>query len=98
MCVCYNADPFGFVYRVDFNDPMNEIKQEDDQKKNTRKNQKKYRPKKMEIKDTKRIVAAVETIEYALGKGAKSVVLMSRRDDLYSLRPVAVVLKEKLNR
>lgn len=57
------------------------------------------------ITNTQRIVAAVDTIKYALEKGAKSVVLMSHlgrpdghREEKYSLRPVAPVLKELLNK
>lgn len=57
------------------------------------------------ITNTQRIVAALDTVKYALEKGAKSVVLMSHlgrpdghREDKYSMRPVAPVLKELLNR
>lgn len=57
------------------------------------------------ITNTQRIVAALDTIKYALEKGAKSVVLMSHlgrpdghREDKYSMRPVAPVLKELLNK
>jgi phosphoglycerate kinase len=57
------------------------------------------------ITNTQRIVAALDTVKYALEKGAKSVVLMSHlgrpdghREEKYSLKPVAVVLKELLNK
>lgn len=57
------------------------------------------------ITNTQRIVAALDTVKYALEKGAKSVVLMSHlgrpdghREEKYSMKPVAVVLKELLNK
>lgn len=57
------------------------------------------------ITNTQRIVAALDTVKYALDQGAKSVVLMSHlgrpdghREDKYSMRPVQPVLKELLNR
>lgn len=57
------------------------------------------------ITNTQRIVAALDTVKYALEQGAKSVVLMShlgRPDgqhvEKYSLKPVAPVLKDLLKR
>ena len=57
------------------------------------------------ITNTQRIVAALDTVKYALDQGAKSVVLMShlgRPDgnpiEKYSLKPVAPVLKHLLQR
>lgn len=57
------------------------------------------------ITNNQRIVAALESVKYALDKGAKSVVLMSHlgrpdgmRNDKYSLKPVADELKKLLNR
>ncbi|KAF0695928.1 Aste57867_13276 [Aphanomyces stellatus] len=58
-----------------------------------------------EISNPQRVDAALPTIQYALDNGAKSVVLMSHlgRPDgsvvaKYSLKPVAELLKKKLNR
>lgn len=52
-----------------------------------------------------RIVAALPTVQYALEKGAKSVVLMShlgrpdgRKQEKYSLSPVAAELEKLLDR
>ncbi|XP_066286463.1 phosphoglycerate kinase 1-like isoform X1 [Branchiostoma lanceolatum] len=71
------------LMRVDFNVPM----------------------KGKDITNTQRIVAAVPSIKYALDQGAKSVVLMShlgrpdgRRQDKFSLAPVAEELKKLLGR
>lgn len=57
------------------------------------------------ITNNQRIVAALDSIKYALDKGAKSVVLMSHlgRPDgqanlKYTLKPVAEELKKLLNR
>jgi len=57
------------------------------------------------ITNTQRIVAALDTVKYALEKGAKSVVLMShlgrpdgRHVEKYSLKPVVPVLKDLLKR
>eukprot|EP00298_Acanthocystis_sp_HF-20_P005904 c15922_g1_i1.p1 GENE.c15922_g1_i1~~c15922_g1_i1.p1 ORF type:complete len:441 (-),score=189.29 c15922_g1_i1:74-1327(-) len=57
------------------------------------------------ISNTQRIVAALPTIQYALNKGAKSVVLMShlgrpdgKRVEKDSMSPVATKLKELLSR
>ena len=57
------------------------------------------------ITNTQRIVAALDTVRYALEKEAKSVVLMSHlgrpdghREEKYSLRPVVAVLNELLQR
>ena len=57
------------------------------------------------ITNTQRIVAALDTVKYALEKGAKSVVLMSHlgrpdghREDKYSMRPVVPVLKDLLKK
>lgn len=57
------------------------------------------------ITNTQRIVAALDTVKYALNQGAKSVVLMSHlgrpdgnRVEKYSLKPVAPVLKDLLQR
>lgn len=57
------------------------------------------------ITNNQRIVAALDSVKYALEKGAKSVVLMSHlgRPDgsvnlKYSLKPVADELKSLLNR
>lgn len=57
------------------------------------------------ITNNQRIVAALDSVKYALEKGAKSVVLMSHlgRPDgspnaKYSLKPVADELKTLLNR
>ncbi|PIC51263.1 hypothetical protein B9Z55_001840 [Caenorhabditis nigoni] len=69
------------LIRVDFNVPLKEGK----------------------ITNNQRIAAAVPTIEHALKNGAKSVVLMShlgrpdgRRQDKYTLKPVAEELKDVL--
>nr|CAD7443142.1 unnamed protein product [Timema bartmani] len=58
-----------------------------------------------QITNNQRIVAALDTVKYALDKGAKSVVLMSHlgRPDgspnpKYSLKPVAAELKQLLKR
>jgi len=58
-----------------------------------------------EITNTQRIDAALPTIQHALSNGAKSVVLMShlgrpdgRRQDKFSLKPVADALKQKLGK
>jgi phosphoglycerate kinase len=57
------------------------------------------------ITNNQRIVAALESVRYALEKGAKSVVLMShlgrpdgRRIEKYTLAPVAEELKKLLNK
>ena len=57
------------------------------------------------ITNTQRIVAALDTVKYALDQKAKSVVLMSHlgrpdghKEDKYSMKPVAPVLKELLQR
>nr|QBH73961.1 phosphoglycerate kinase [Thermobia domestica] len=57
------------------------------------------------ITNNQRIVAALDTIKYALDKQAKSVVLMShlgrpdgRRNEKYTLKPVAEELKKLLSR
>ena len=57
------------------------------------------------ITNNQRIVAALDSIKYALEKGAKSVVLMSHLgrpdgtpNDKYTLKPVAEELKKLLNR
>ena len=57
------------------------------------------------ITNTQRIVAALDTVKYALEQGAKSVVLMSHlgrpdghREDKYSMRPVVPVLKDLLQK
>lgn len=57
------------------------------------------------ITNNQRIVAALDSVKYALDKGAKSVVLMSHlgRPDgqanlKYTLKPVAEELKKLLNR
>lgn len=57
------------------------------------------------ITNNQRIVAALDTVKYALEKGAKSVVLMSHlgRPDgqanlKYTLKPVAEELKKLLSR
>lgn len=57
------------------------------------------------ITNNQRIVAALDTVKYALEKGAKSVVLMSHlgrpdgsRVEKYSMKPVAAELKTLLNR
>lgn len=57
------------------------------------------------ITNNQRIVAALDSIKYALDKGAQSVVLMSHlgrpdgnRNEKYTLRPVADELKTLLNR
>lgn len=57
------------------------------------------------ITNNQRIVAALDTIKYALEKKAKSVVLMShlgrpdgKRDMKYSLKPVAEELKSLLGK
>jgi len=57
------------------------------------------------ITNTQRIDESLKTIEYALSKGAKSVVLMShlgrpdgQKIDKYSLKPAVEVLKSKLKR
>ena len=56
------------------------------------------------ITNPARIVAALPTIKYALSKNAKSVVLSShlgrpdgRRNDKFSLKPVAEELEKQLN-
>eukprot|EP00918_Siedleckia_nematoides_P060707 GHVU01132526.1.p1 GENE.GHVU01132526.1~~GHVU01132526.1.p1 ORF type:complete len:416 (+),score=76.35 GHVU01132526.1:2-1249(+) len=58
-----------------------------------------------EITNNQRIAAALPTVKYALEKGAKSVVLMShlgrpdgRRQDKFSLKPVADELKKLLGK
>ncbi|CAH1777532.1 unnamed protein product [Owenia fusiformis] len=58
-----------------------------------------------DITNNQRIVAAIPTIKYALDQGAKSVVLMShlgrpdgRRQDKFSLAPVAAELKKLLGK
>ena len=57
------------------------------------------------ITNTQRIVAALDTVKYALDNEASSVVLMShlgrpdgRRVEKYSLKPVAAVLEDLLKR
>lgn len=57
------------------------------------------------ITNNQRIVAALESIRYAVEKGAKSVVLMShlgrpdgQKNLKYTLKPVAEELKKLLNR
>lgn len=57
------------------------------------------------VANTQRIVAAVDTINYALTKGAKSVVLASHlgrpdghRNEKYSMRPVVSELEKLLNK
>ncbi|GAB6030137.1 phosphoglycerate kinase [Chamberlinius hualienensis] len=57
------------------------------------------------ITNNQRIVAALDSVKYALDNGAKSVVLMSHlgrpdgtRIEKYSLKPVAVELRKLLNR
>ncbi|KAK6645421.1 phosphoglycerate kinase [Polyplax serrata] len=57
------------------------------------------------ITNNQRIVAALETIKYALEKGAKSVVLISHlgrpdgmRNEKYTLKPVSEELQKLLNR
>nr|QBH73958.1 phosphoglycerate kinase [Nicoletia phytophila] len=57
------------------------------------------------VASNQRIVAALESIKYALGKNAKSVVLMShlgrpdgRRNEKYTLAPVSKELQKLLNR
>lgn len=57
------------------------------------------------ITNNQRIVAALDSVKYALDKGAKSVVLMSHlgRPDgqanlKYTLKPVAEELKKLLNK
>lgn len=57
------------------------------------------------ITNNQRIVAALDSVKYALDKGAKSVVLMSHlgrpdgsRIEKYSLKPVAEELQKLLNR
>lgn len=57
------------------------------------------------ITNNQRIVAALETVRYALEKGARSVVLMShlgrpdgRRIEKYTLKPVADELQKLLNK
>jgi phosphoglycerate kinase len=57
------------------------------------------------ITNNQRIVAALDTIKYALDKGAKSVVLMShlgrpdgQKNQKYSLKPVAAELQKLLGR
>ncbi|XP_069129161.1 probable phosphoglycerate kinase [Argopecten irradians] len=71
------------LIRVDFNVPLKDGK----------------------ITNTQRIVAAIPTIKHALDNGAKSVVLMShlgrpdgRRQDKYSMSPVAAELKTLLGK
>lgn len=56
------------------------------------------------ITNNQRIVAALETVKYALSKDAKSVVLMSHlgrpdgsRNLKYTMKPVAEELKKLLN-
>ena len=57
------------------------------------------------ITNNQRIVAALDSVKYALDKEAKSVVLMSHLgrpdgqiNEKYSLKPVAEELKKLLNR
>mgnify|MGYP003507640401 CR=1 FL=1 len=57
------------------------------------------------ITNNQRIVAALESIKYAVDKGARSVVLMShlgrpdgQKNIKYTLKPVAEELKKLLNR
>lgn len=57
------------------------------------------------ITNNQRIVAALDTVKYALDKNAKSVVLMSHlgrpdgtKNMKYTLKPVADELKKLLNR
>lgn len=57
------------------------------------------------ITNNQRIVAALESIKYAVDKGARSVVLMShlgrpdgQKNLKYTLKPVAEELKKLLNR
>lgn len=57
------------------------------------------------ITNNQRIAAALDSVKYALEKGAKSVVLMSHlgrpdgsRVEKYSMKPVAEELKTLLNR
>lgn len=57
------------------------------------------------ITNNQRIVAALETIKYAVDNGAKSVVLMSHlgrpdgsKNTKYTLEPIASELKTLLNR
>lgn len=71
------------IYRVDFNVPLKDGK----------------------ITNNQRIVAALDSVKYALDNKAKSVVLMShlgrpdgKRNEKYSLKPVAEELKNLLNR
>uniref|UniRef100_A0A069DU88 Phosphoglycerate kinase n=1 Tax=Panstrongylus megistus TaxID=65343 RepID=A0A069DU88_9HEMI len=71
------------LMRVDFNVPLKEGK----------------------ITNNQRIVAALDSVKYALDKKAKSVVLMShlgrpdgKRDEKYTLKPVAEELKKLLDR
>ncbi|CAG0908018.1 unnamed protein product [Cyprideis torosa] len=58
-----------------------------------------------QITNNQRIVAALDSIKYALENGAKSIVLMSHlgrpdgnRNEKYTLKPVAEELKKLLNR
>ncbi|KAG5327714.1 PGK kinase, partial [Pseudoatta argentina] len=71
------------LIRVDFNVPLKEGK----------------------ITNNQRIVAALDTVKYAIDKKAKSIVLMShlgrpdgKRDEKYTLKPVAEELKSLLGR
>jgi phosphoglycerate kinase len=57
------------------------------------------------VTNNQRIVAALDTVKYALDQGALSVVLMSHlgrpdghREDKYSLRPVVAILKDLLKK
>lgn len=57
------------------------------------------------ITNNQRIVAALDSVKYALDKGAKSVVLMShlgrpdgQANQKYTLKPVAEELKKLLNK
>lgn len=57
------------------------------------------------ITNNQRIVAALDSVKYALDKGAKSVVLMShlgrpdgQANKKYTLKPVAEELKKLLNK
>jgi phosphoglycerate kinase len=57
------------------------------------------------ITNNQRIVAALDTIKYALGKDAKSVVLIShlgrpdgQKNQKYTLQPVAAELRKLLDR
>lgn len=74
---------YNIFSRVDFNVPLKEGK----------------------ITNNQRIVAALDTVKYAIDKKAKSIVLMShlgrpdgKRDEKYTLKPVAEELKTLLGR